>query len=107
MKNNEKIKRKVHEKIFERNYCHNKDYVMLFSIFIEKLAKGESEVRTAEDEEKDVGSDNKNEKEEDAIEEQEYVTDIAENLSEKKFKIPSYKYCRQNQVSIGKLHLST
>ena len=52
----------------------------------EKLAKGESEVRTAEDEEKDVGSDNKNEKEEDATEEQEYVTDIAENLSEKKFK---------------------
>lgn len=78
---------------------------MLFSIFIEKLAKGESEVRTAEDEEKDVGSDNKNEKEEDTtIEEQEYITDIVENLNEKKFKIPSYKYCRQNQVSIGKLH---
>ncbi|XP_068982374.1 zinc finger protein on ecdysone puffs isoform X1 [Bombus flavifrons] len=68
----------------------------------EKLAKGESEVRTAEDEEKDVGSDNKNEKEEDTVEEQEYITDIVENLSEKKFKIPSYKYCRQNQVSIGK-----
>ncbi|KOX69368.1 hypothetical protein WN51_05531 [Melipona quadrifasciata] len=69
----------------------------------EKLAKGESEVRTAEDEEKDVGSDNKNEKEEDTTAgEQEYITDIIENLGEKKFKIPSYKYCRQNQVSLGK-----
>ncbi|XP_076764468.1 protein on ecdysone puffs isoform X2 [Xylocopa sonorina] len=68
----------------------------------EKLAKGEAEVRTAEDEEKDVGPDNKNEKEEDTSGEQEYITDIVENLSEKKFKIPSYKYCRQNQVSIGK-----
>ncbi|XP_003702395.1 protein on ecdysone puffs [Megachile rotundata] len=68
----------------------------------EKLAKGEAEVRTAEDEEKDVGPDNKNEKEEDTAGEQEYITDIVENLSEKKFKIPSYKYCRQNQISIGK-----
>lgn len=59
-------------------------------------------MRTAEDEEKDVGPDIKNEKEEDAEGEQEYITDITENLSEKKFKIPSYKYCRQNQVSIGK-----
>ena len=73
-------------------------------ILIEKLAKGESEVRTAEDEEKDVGSDNKNEKEDDTAEEQEYITDIIENLGEKKFKIPSYKYCRQNQVSLGKFH---
>ncbi|XP_076248142.1 protein on ecdysone puffs [Calliopsis andreniformis] len=68
----------------------------------EKLAKGEAEVRTVEDEEKDVGPDNKNEKEEDTTGEQEYITDISENLSEKKFKIPSYKHCRQNQISIGK-----
>ncbi|XP_076675727.1 protein on ecdysone puffs isoform X3 [Andrena cerasifolii] len=68
----------------------------------EKLAKGEAEIRTAEDEEKDVGPDTKNEKEEEVAGEQEYITDITENLSEKKFKIPSYKYCRQNQISIGK-----
>lgn len=68
--------------------------------FAEKLAKGEAEVRNAEDEEKDVWHDTKNEKEDDA-EEQEYITDIIENINEKKFKIPSYKYCRQNQVYIG------
>ncbi|XP_076171007.1 protein on ecdysone puffs isoform X2 [Ptiloglossa arizonensis] len=69
----------------------------------EKLAKGEAEVRTVEEEEKDVGPDNKNEKEEETVgEQQEYITEITENLSEKKFKIPSYKYCRQNQISIGK-----
>ncbi|XP_011703945.1 PREDICTED: zinc finger protein on ecdysone puffs isoform X2 [Wasmannia auropunctata] len=67
----------------------------------EKLAKGEAEVRTAEDEEKDVCHDVKNEKEEDSGE-QEYITDIVENITEKKFKIPSYKYCRQNQIFIGK-----
>ncbi|XP_011870267.1 PREDICTED: zinc finger protein on ecdysone puffs [Vollenhovia emeryi] len=65
----------------------------------EKLAKGEAEVRTAEDEEKDVYG--KFEKEED-LGEQEYITDIVENITEKKFKIPSYKYCRQNQIFIGK-----
>ncbi|XP_031826369.1 protein on ecdysone puffs isoform X2 [Nomia melanderi] len=68
----------------------------------DKLAKGEAEIRTAEDEEKDVGAENKTEKEEEAVEEQEYITDISENMTEKKFKIPSYKYCRQNQISIGK-----
>ncbi|XP_050447534.1 zinc finger protein on ecdysone puffs isoform X2 [Cataglyphis hispanica] len=67
----------------------------------EKLAKGEAEVRTAEDEEKDVCHDTKNEKEEDSGE-QEYITDITENINEKKFKVPSYKYCRQNQIFIGK-----
>ncbi|KAL0100834.1 hypothetical protein PUN28_019310 [Cardiocondyla obscurior] len=67
----------------------------------EKLAKGEAEVRTAEDEEKDVCNDAKNEKEEDSGE-QEYITDIVENITEKKLKIPSYKYCRQNQIFIGK-----
>lgn len=60
-------------------------------------------MRTVEEEEKDVGPDNKNEKEEETVgEQQEYITEITENLSEKKFKIPSYKYCRQNQISIGK-----
>ncbi|XP_076286290.1 protein on ecdysone puffs isoform X1 [Lasioglossum baleicum] len=68
----------------------------------DKLAKGEAEVRTAEDEEKDVGTEIKTEKEEEPVGEQEYITDITENLAEKKFKIPSYKYCRQNQISIGK-----
>lgn len=57
-------------------------------------------MRTAEDEDKDVCHDAKNEKEED-LGEQEYITDIAENMSDKKFKVPSYKYCRQNQISIG------
>lgn len=74
-------------------------------MFAEKLAKGEAEIRTAEDEEKDVDPDAKNEKEEEAAGEQEYITDITENMSEKKFKIPSYKYCRQNQISIGKQSL--
>lgn len=64
------------------------------------MAKGEAEVRNAEDEEKDVWHDTKNEKEDDS-EEQEYITDITENMNEKKFKIPSYKYCRQNQICIG------
>ncbi|XP_011168417.2 zinc finger protein on ecdysone puffs isoform X2 [Solenopsis invicta] len=70
----------------------------------DKLAKGEAEVRTAEDEEKDVSNDSKNEKEEDNTNagEYEYITDIVENLIDKKFKIPSYKYCRQNQIFIGK-----
>ncbi|XP_018392387.1 PREDICTED: zinc finger protein on ecdysone puffs isoform X1 [Cyphomyrmex costatus] len=68
----------------------------------EKLAKGEAEVRTAEDEEKDVCHDSKNEKEEENSGEQEYITDIIENLTEKKFKIPFYKYCRQNHIFIGK-----
>jgi len=68
--------------------------------FTEKLAKGEAEIRTAEDEEKDICHDGKNEKEEDSGE-QEYIMDITENMNEKKFKLPSYKYCRQNQVLIG------
>lgn len=67
----------------------------------EKLAKGEAEVRTAEDEEKDIGPDPKNEKEEESGD-HEYITDITENLKDRKLKIPSYKYCRQNQISIGK-----
>ncbi|XP_032676926.1 zinc finger protein on ecdysone puffs [Odontomachus brunneus] len=67
----------------------------------EKLAKGEAEVRSAEDEEKDVWHDTKNEKEDDAAE-QEYITDITENMNETKFKIPSYKYCRQKQIGVGK-----
>lgn len=65
---------------------------------VEKLAKGEAEVRTAEDEEKDV-HDGKTEKEEDT-KEQEYLTDITENMDEK-LKVPPYKYCRQNQILIG------
>jgi hypothetical protein len=69
-------------------------------MFLEKLAKGEAEVRTAEDEDKDICHDMKNEKEED-LGEQDYIMDIIENINEKKFKIPSYKYCRQNQISIG------
>lgn len=72
----------------------------MIKFFIEKLAKGEAEVRTAEDEEKDIAHDAKNEKEEDSGE-QEYIIDITENINEKKFKLPSYKYCRQNQVLIG------
>ncbi|RLU15496.1 hypothetical protein DMN91_012490 [Ooceraea biroi] len=54
-----------------------------------KLAKGEAEVRTAEDEDKDVCHDAKNDKEED-VGEQEYVMDITENMNERKFKVPSY-----------------
>lgn len=69
-------------------------------MYVEKLAKGEAEVRTTEDEEKDVCYDSKNEKEDDSGE-QEFITDIVENITEKKFKIPSYKYCRQNQIFIG------
>ncbi|KAL2743403.1 zinc finger protein on ecdysone puffs-like [Vespula maculifrons] len=67
----------------------------------DKLGKGEAEVRTADDEEKDIGPDQKSEKE-DEPGEHEFITDISENLKDKKFKIPSYRYCRQNQLSIGK-----
>ncbi|EFN78513.1 zinc finger protein on ecdysone puffs isoform X2 [Harpegnathos saltator] len=67
----------------------------------EKLAKGEAEVRSAEDEEKDVWHDTKNEKEDDSGE-QEYITDITENMSDTKYKIPSYKYCRQKQIGVGR-----
>lgn len=69
------------------------------NVCVEKLAKGEAEVRTAEDEEKDVQHEGKNEKEEDT-KEQEYLLDITENMTEKS-KVPPYKYCRQNQILIG------
>lgn len=68
--------------------------------FAEKLAKGEAEVRSAEDEEKDVWHDTKNDKEDDSGE-QEYITDIMENMGDTKYKIPSYKYCRQKQIGVG------
>ena len=87
------MKENIYELIFRRKFLIDK-------LFVEKLAKGEAEVRTAEDEEKDVCHDSKNEKEEDSGE-QEYITDIIENLTEKKLKIPSYKYCRQNHIFIG------
>lgn len=66
----------------------------------EKLAKGEAEVRSAEDEEKDVWHDTKNDKEEDSGE-QEYITDITDVTGDTKSKIPSYKYCRQKQIGVG------
>ncbi|EZA49029.1 hypothetical protein X777_12837, partial [Ooceraea biroi] len=67
----------------------------------EKLAKGEAAVRTAEYEDKDVRHDAKNDKEED-VGELEYITDITENMNERKGKIPSYTYCHQHQIGIGK-----
>ncbi|XP_008556677.1 zinc finger protein on ecdysone puffs [Microplitis demolitor] len=67
-----------------------------------KLAKGESEVRTAEDEDKDSGSDPKsNENDDELPENTEYITDIKEDVDLTKYKVPSYKYCRQNQLKIG------
>ncbi|KAK0177643.1 hypothetical protein PV328_001677 [Microctonus aethiopoides] len=67
-----------------------------------KLAKGESEVRTADDEEKDSSPDPKsNEKDEELPENNEYLFDINDDMSNEKYKIPSFKYCRQNQIALG------
>ncbi|XP_074115328.1 protein on ecdysone puffs isoform X2 [Cotesia typhae] len=67
-----------------------------------KLAKGESEVRTGDDEDKDSGSDPKaNDNDDELPENTEYITDIKEDVDLTKYKIPSYKHCRQNQLEMG------
>ncbi|XP_034938871.1 zinc finger protein on ecdysone puffs [Chelonus insularis] len=67
-----------------------------------KLPKGESEIRSAEDEEKDSGPDSKtNEKEDELPENTEYLTDIIEDMNMTKYKIPSFRYCRQNHLGLG------
>ncbi|XP_011502532.1 PREDICTED: zinc finger protein on ecdysone puffs [Ceratosolen solmsi marchali] len=69
----------------------------------DKLAKGESEIRNAEDEEKDIGIDMKNDKLDDsATDASDYVTEIPDEPIDAKLKIPSYKHCRTHQLSIGK-----
>ncbi|XP_003427391.1 zinc finger protein on ecdysone puffs isoform X2 [Nasonia vitripennis] len=71
----------------------------------EKLAKGESEIRSADDEEKDVGTDIiKGDKLDDsaAAADDDYVTEIPEGQIDAKLKIPSYKHCRTNQLSVGR-----
>ncbi|XP_015598226.1 zinc finger protein on ecdysone puffs isoform X2 [Cephus cinctus] len=70
----------------------------------EKLAKGEAEVRTAEDEEKDIGVEPKTEKDEEPqpAENTVFLTDITDDITDTKYKVPSFKHCRQNQIAIGK-----
>lgn len=72
---------------------------------VDKLAKGENEVRTADEEDKDIGTESKNDKLDETLDSSEYITDIDETTKENiiNLKPPSYKYCRQKQVSIGKL----
>ena len=71
--------------------------------FADKLAKGEVEVRNAEEEDKDIGSDSKDKLDDSQKESdnENYLTDLVEELSNPNVKIPNYKYCRQNQVIIG------
>lgn len=69
-----------------------------------KLGKGESEVRTTDDEEKDttIPETKTPEKDDEVLPENtEYLTDILDDMDMKKYKIPSYKYCRQKQVQLG------
>ena len=71
----------------------------------DKLAKGESEVHTAEDEEKDSGppeSAKAADKDEELAENTEYIIDITEDMTMTDHKIPSLKYCRFNQILLGK-----
>lgn len=70
--------------------------------FLEKLLKGEAEVRSAEDEEKDVGLE-KNEKLDDSIVDgTDFVTEIPEEPIDLKLKVPPYKQVKTNHLSIGK-----
>uniref|UniRef100_A0A0C9RFR3 CIZ1 protein n=1 Tax=Fopius arisanus TaxID=64838 RepID=A0A0C9RFR3_9HYME len=67
-----------------------------------KLPKGESEVRTAEDEENDSGTPSKpTDKDEDLTDETDYITDIQENMDLTVLKIPTFKYCRNKQLPLG------
>lgn len=60
-------------------------------------------MRTAEDEEKDVGPDTKStDKEEELPENTELITDFTEGMTLANCKVPSLKNCRLNQISIGK-----
>lgn len=65
----------------------------------DKLLKGESEVRSAEDEDKDT-PEVKSEKEEDNIDASQFVLDLSD-LQENKQQIPTYKQCRQKHLSVG------
>lgn len=59
-------------------------------------------MRTAEDEEKDSGPDPKaSDKDEEMPADTEYVTDITEDMNLTNYKVPTYKHCRQNQISVG------
>lgn len=70
----------------------------------DKLLKGESEVRSAEDEEKDT-PETKSEKEEDnSVDVSQFVLDFGD-LQENKQQIPTYKQCRQKHLSVGRCFL--
>ncbi|KAL7307053.1 hypothetical protein TKK_0000794 [Trichogramma kaykai] len=68
----------------------------------DKLGKGESEVRSAEDEEKDVGSDSKSDKIDDLADSSDFVLDIPEGEIGTKLKIPTYRHVKSRQMSIGR-----
>lgn len=69
----------------------------------EKLGKGENDVRSAEDEEKDVGDDKNDKLDESSIDISDYITDIPEDsLIVSELKVPTYKQCRSNSLDIGK-----
>lgn len=64
-------------------------------------------MRTGEDEEKDTVPDIRLEKLDDSsTDDTDYVTDIPEDSIDKKLKIPSYKHCKANQISIGRSFVS-
>ncbi|XP_015520511.1 zinc finger protein on ecdysone puffs [Neodiprion pinetum] len=69
----------------------------------EKLPKGESEVSTVEDEEKEVlKAEAKNDKEEELPESTPLIVDFADVTSDPQYKIPTFKQCRNKQITIGK-----
>ncbi|XP_020708477.2 zinc finger protein on ecdysone puffs isoform X2 [Athalia rosae] len=68
----------------------------------EKLAKGESEVSTVEDEEDILNIEVKVDKEEQLPESTEFLTDFVDNPADPRYKIPPFKQCRTNQIAVGK-----
>ncbi|XP_063986364.1 zinc finger protein on ecdysone puffs [Diachasmimorpha longicaudata] len=65
-----------------------------------KLPKGESEVRTVEDEEKEVGSVAKViGKDEEILDETQYITDISENMDMSK--VPTFRAARHKGLGLG------
>lgn len=64
--------------------------------------KGESEIRTAEDEEKDVGLEKNDRLDDSIVDSSDYVTEIPEEPIDLKLKVPPYKQVKTNHLSIGK-----
>ncbi|XP_014210080.1 zinc finger protein on ecdysone puffs [Copidosoma floridanum] len=69
----------------------------------DKLSKGESDVRSAEDEEKDIGDLKLDQLDDSSIDVSDFVTDIPEGEIESKLKIPSFKLVRSHsQLAVGR-----